>query len=47
MLVAMRRLRLALVRAPLSAVISHRGAAASPSGRRAAFLVAVVGLVLA
>jgi hypothetical protein len=27
MLVAMRRLRLALVRAPLSAVISHRGAA--------------------
>jgi hypothetical protein len=42
----MRRRRLSPVRAPLSALMSLRGAAASPPGRRA-FLVAVVGLVFA
>jgi hypothetical protein len=47
MLSPMRRRWLSPLRAPLSAVMSLRGAAVRPRGRRVAALVAAVGLVLA
>ena len=43
----MRRRSLGAVRAPLSALMSLRGAAARPSGRRLMLVAAVVGLVFA
>jgi hypothetical protein len=47
MLLSMRRRRLSHVRAPLSTLMSFRGAAVRPPVRRAAILVIVVGLVFA